>query len=277
MSVVIPTRDRADLLALCLDRLSAGAQTLDSSRYEVIVTDDGVTDAARELIVERYPWAHRVQGPRRGPSANRNNGVRAARGEWVVFTDDDTLPDRDWLEQLLNAASEVEVVEGCTICRAGIHSPREHSPENDRGGCWWTCNLAIRRDTFDRLGGFDELFVVPHLEDVDLRVRAFAAGVKWRFAPLAIVDHPPRRERFGAARGPWHAAHVVYARIHAEPFTLVTCMRSVVRERSRAILRHPFGIDSVAAAASAAIELAVIVRDWRSWQRPARLLEPHGR
>src|SRR5215213_11648746 len=97
ISVVIPTRDRNETLARCLDRLAPCAQSLSHDQYEVIVTDDSAHAAARELLFDRYPWARWTGGPRRGPAANRNAGMRAARGEWLAFTDDDCLPEPGWL------------------------------------------------------------------------------------------------------------------------------------------------------------------------------------
>lgn len=272
MSVVIPTRRRLESLAACLERLAPGAQTLDAAQYEVIVADDGDTGDTRALLERSFPWATWTAGPRRGPASNRNAGVRASYGEWITFTDDDTLPDRDWLEQLLAASDGVQAVEGRTVCRIGIRSPREHAPINESGGCWWTSNLAIRRDVFDLIGGFDERFIVPHMEDADLRERAFAAKVSWRFAPNAIVDHPPRRERWGADTAPWHCAHMLYAAIHNQPHTLVRNLRAVARGRLRAISRAPFSADGVSAATSAVVELGVMVLYWNDWRAQVRTI-----
>lgn len=270
ISVVIPTRHRLESLGSCLERLAPGQQTLDATHYEVIVADDGHTDDTRTMLQARFPWAHYTAGPRRGPAANRNAGVRASRGEWLAFTDDDTLPDRDWLEQLLAASDGVSAVEGRTVCRVGVRSPREHAPVNELGGRWWTSNLAIRRDAFDSVGGFDERYPVPHMEDADLRVRVFAAKLPWRFAPLAIVDHPPRRERWGAETAPWHAAHMLFSAIHQQPHTLLGNLRAVVRGRLHAIARAPFSADGASAAVSMVVELATMLRYWRQWRREVR-------
>ena len=80
ISVVIPTRDRNESLARCLDRLAPCAQSLAHDQYEVVVADDSAHAAARELIFERYPWVRWTGGPRRGPAANRNAGSRIAAG-----------------------------------------------------------------------------------------------------------------------------------------------------------------------------------------------------
>ena len=88
-SVVITTCNRLEMLAKCLDRLGCGMQSLAANQYEVIVTDDGSQSTAEQLMKGKYPWARWLQGPRKGPAANRNNGARYAEGEWLVFTDDD--------------------------------------------------------------------------------------------------------------------------------------------------------------------------------------------
>jgi len=100
ISVIVPTRDRPELLRRTLDRLAPGTQTLDSARYEVIVTDDAKPPLAAGLIAQSHPWARVVEGPARGPAANRNAGARAATGDWIAFTDDDTEPHADWLATL---------------------------------------------------------------------------------------------------------------------------------------------------------------------------------
>ncbi len=272
VSVVIPTRHRLESLASCLRQLAPGTQTLDAAQYEVIVADDGDTGETRALLERSFQWARYTTGPRRGPASNRNAGVRAARGEWIAFTDDDTLPDRDWLERLLAASDGVQAVEGRTVCRIGVRSPREHAPVNEAGGRWWTSNLAMRRDAFDDIGGFDERFTVPHMEDADLRERAIAAGIPWRFAPLAIVDHPPRRERWGADRAPWHRAHMLYATIHGRPNSLARYVLSLTRGRLRAIARAPFSADGASAVASAAVEIGVVFLSWNRWRREVRAI-----
>jgi GT2 family glycosyltransferase len=271
-SVVIPTRRRLESLSACLERLAPGAQTLDATQYEVVIADDGDTADTRSLLKRSFPWAKWTAGPRRGPASNRNAGVRASDGEWIAFTDDDTLPDRNWLEQLLAASDGVQAVEGRTVCRIGVRSPREHAPINEAGGNWWTSNLAIHRDAFDAIGGFDERFTIPHMEDADLRERAFAAKIPWRFAPNAIVDHPPRRERWGTDTAPWHVAHMLYAAIHNQPHTLTRNLRAVAHGRLRAIGRAPFSVDGVSATASAAVEMSMIVLRWNNWRRRVRTI-----
>src|SRR5450631_1375697 len=101
-SVVIPTCGRNTMLVRCLESLRPGEQTVDPSSYEVIVTDDAREGTSEAMIREQFPWAQWVQGPSRGPAANRNNGARYARGEWLCLTDDDCVASKEWLAAFLD-------------------------------------------------------------------------------------------------------------------------------------------------------------------------------
>lgn len=198
VSVVIPTRHRNGLLADCLRCLAQGVQSLLADQYEIIVTDDGTASTARAMIDEQFPFVRWLEGPKRGPAANRNSGARAASGDYIVFTDDDCLPAANWLLAFISAIdSDIEVYEGRTTCAAGVHSPLQEAPENLTGGQLWSCNFMIRRSAFQQIGGFDESFPAAWCEDVDFSRRAKEAGLRRRFIGEAVVDHPPRR-RAGA-------------------------------------------------------------------------------
>ena len=194
-SVVIPTCRRPEALASCLACIAPGEQReIDAADYEVIVTDAAERETVEALLRERFPWALWSPAPRHGPGPNRNAGARLARGEWLVFVDDDCLPAPEWLARIAahTAQRGVDVVEGA------IHSPSlpDHplwtAPVNTAGNAGWTANLSVRRVIFEQLGGFD-----PDLpetaEDMEFHVRSKRAGARWVFAPDAIVVHPPRR------------------------------------------------------------------------------------
>jgi GT2 family glycosyltransferase len=194
-SVVIPTFQRPDLLSACLEGLKPGFQTMDSQSYEVIVTDDGQSILAEAMITEQYPWVRWVPGPQRGAAANRNNGIQAAKGQWLVFTDDDCLPDRGWLaafQKALNQNPEACVLEGKTYAEREQQSMAESAPINDAGGNLWSCNMAICRKAIETVQGFDERFPYAMLEDIDLRIRLTEAGYTLQFVPEATVCHPWR-------------------------------------------------------------------------------------
>lgn len=256
-SVVIPTYHRNSSLKHCLDRLEPGVQTLPADQYEVIITDDGIQSTAEMLIWEEYPWAKWVAGPHKGPAANRNNGAKHAQGDWLVFTDDDCLPSLEWLqayEQAIVTNTNL-VYEGKTTCNAGISSPMEQAPVNLHGGYLWSCNLAIKRDLFQVLCGFDENFPYPHMEDVDFRDRLSALQYSYLFVSHAIVDHPPRRIAFGVKLAKLHESDFYYYKKNQIVITTSKFFIGLLKTRTRNIFVNPLSIDTLKAVLSLAIEL----------------------
>jgi GT2 family glycosyltransferase len=191
-SIVVPTCNRNEMLNRCLVQLQPAIQGFDENQYEIIITDDG--DAARSLVHDfrRTRW---TSGPKRGPAANRNNGAGAALGQWIIFIDDDCVPDPD----LLNAyAAAILSHPGAKVFEGRIYAERakermdEDAPINETGGYLWSCNFMIEKALFGSLGGFNEEFPHAAMEDVELadRVRRVSEVV---FVPTASVMHPWRR------------------------------------------------------------------------------------
>lgn len=223
-SVIIPTYHRNDLLAKCLDCLAPNVQTLPVEQYEVIVTDDGSQTTAEEMICDRYPWAKWVAGSCQGPAANRNNGARYAKGEWLVFTDDDCLPDPQWLEAYGKAVvtePSCLVFEGRTYVDRPRRTLAEISPANESGGYLWSCNFAIQRQLFESISGFDERFPYAAMEDVDLRRRLTKAGYKFSFIKTASVCHPWRYKGGWKKLKQHQESTLIYLSIHPEEFVQI--------------------------------------------------------
>jgi GT2 family glycosyltransferase len=281
ISVIIPTRDRNEALARCLDRLAPCGQSLSHDQYEVVVADDSAHAAARELIIDRYPWARWTGGPRRGPAANRNAGARVARGEWLAFTDDDCLPSHEWLysfaDQFNPNADALDVLEGRTTCRAGLDSPRRTAPVNLDGGKLWSCNFAIRREHFVQVGGFDERYLYPHMEDADLQVRLQKSGFMIRFVPEAEVDHPPRPLPWGATLARVHEWSVLHMTLHGPRHGLPWYLQNQIRARLSRIVREQKSVDTVSALVSLPVELGTIALHWREWHARAQMLAGRSR
>lgn len=280
-SVIVPTFDRHETLARCLDRLAPSVQEMAADEYEVIVSDDARSDRTRDFLRQRYPWVRWIPGPARGPAANRNHGASMARGAWLAFTDDDTIPSAQWLGAFARAARggaegsaqapAAEALEGRTTCAAGFGTPMHYAPVNETGGWFWSCNIAVRADRFRALGGFDEGFTVAHMEDQDLRVRLQAAGVAIRWVPDAVVDHPPRRQPSGRTLGMLRAAEVRYLVKHGAPRPLRWRMlRGIASLRVGIIRSLPLSADSLLAFASLASELWTVQSHLSAWEREAR-------
>lgn len=269
LSVVIPTCHRNDLLAKCLDCLAPGVQTLPADQYEVIVTDDGSRSTADQMVSEQYPWAKWVAGPCKGPAANRNNGAKYADGEFVAFTDDDCLPGPNWLKAFLSAStSEVDVYEGRTTCEEGIPSPLYEAPVNLTGGNLWSCNMMIRRATFQGLGGFDEKFPFPAMEDADLCIRIRAAKYHVIFVPDATVDHPPRQSRWGSHYAKLLESHAYlwYKTGNRRSFRQGAAV-NILKARLRRITQFPFTSASLPALVWWMVEVIYVMRHIRGWEK----------
>lgn len=210
VSVVVPTYRRPALLERCLQALLA--QTLAPRCYEILVVDDGHDEATRELV---QSYAARALHPRiryqrpsagRGPAVARNCGWRAACAAVVAFTDDDTQPDAEWLQQglatLLLHRDWVAAAGQVRVPRApgGGDRPTDHELMT-RGletAEFVTANAFVWRETLQKVDGFDERFLRAWREDSDLHFRLLQVGAVGR-APQALVWHPVRPERWGVS------------------------------------------------------------------------------
>ena len=193
-TVIIPTYYRNDLLAKCLDHIAPGIQVLPEDQYEVIVSDDGQETNAEEMVREHYSWARWTKGPGRGPAANRNNGAKHAKGKWLVFTDDDCIPDPGWLAAYKVAIQKepgTKVFEGRIYADRPRQSLAETAPIVEKGGVLWTSNMCIYKNLFENMAGFDERFRYA-FEDVDFAYRVKKTGYHFTFCWEAGVCHPWR-------------------------------------------------------------------------------------
>jgi GT2 family glycosyltransferase len=196
VSVVIPVFRRTAWLSKCL----AGLQRQDfTGIFETVVVDDGSPnqDQIAEVVEHARSCGLQIIFKRQtnaGPAAARNHAIKLSSGEIVCFLDDDSVPDRKWLLEMVSAFGArpaVAVVNGRT---------RSYDRENPLplllessvypGKNWATCNIAYRRGVLESLGGFDENFPEPSWEDNDLGLRAQWAGYLHMYHEHAVVYHP---------------------------------------------------------------------------------------
>ncbi len=198
VSVVVATHNRALRLAQLLAGLRR--QTLALERFEVIVVDDGSSDATQNVLTrEARRGELRLCIPpavvHAGPAAARNRGWQLARAPVVAFTDDDCVPTPAWLATLLRAArsNPNAIVRGRTLPNpAEAHSLSSFSKTvniNAASPHFETSNVAYPRRLLERIGGFDESFTTAVGEDSDLGCRAVDAGGSPAFEPDALVHH----------------------------------------------------------------------------------------
>ena len=194
LSVIIPTYKRRETLSLCLMQLAPEVQKVAPDLFEVIVTDDAFSDT-NEPLKENYPWLQHIAGPQKGPASNRNNGAKSARGDWLIFLDDDCLPQPTFLSSYIEAINKnpsYQVFEGSTLAERPRRRLDEEAPINERGGYLWSCNFMIKRQLFNEMGGFCELYPYACMEDVDFREQLKERKIGFLFVPKASVIHPWR-------------------------------------------------------------------------------------
>jgi glycosyltransferase involved in cell wall biosynthesis len=204
VSVVVPTRNRPQLLERCLDALLA--QTYDPEAFEIIVVDDAACAATEAQVAARaagLPSVRYLPAPdTNGPAAARNRGWAAAQGEIIAFTDDDCVPAPGWLR-----AGTAAFVNGTVGVMGRTRVPLPLRPTDNEWnqklleqGNFVTANCFYRRQALAAVGGFDERFKLAWREDSDLLFRlqeVFNGSHHFARVPEALVNHPPRPASWG--------------------------------------------------------------------------------
>lgn len=227
VSVVIPTKDRPQ------DLLDAVSSILDADALpaEIVVADQSTGERARLPAADGVDVVHLALRSV-GVSRARNAAIAAVRHDVLVFTDDDVLVERDWLtrlvEPLLAAPPRTATTGGVLPATTDGHVPsltQRTEPQvfSGRPFCdpLFSNNMALRRQAFDDVGGFDERFGAgapfSNAEDNDLGYRLLEAGYEIVFVPDAILYHRGvRRGRalarldysYGRGQGAFYAKHM---------------------------------------------------------------------
>lgn len=185
------------------------------SRYacEVLVVDNGSTDGTRAWLRERYPEIRLLALEcNKGFGGGNNRGAQAACGKWLVFLNNDVRVEPNFLDPLLKhfespdvfaVGARLEALEGFR-CETGLTRgmfryglfTMEHNRDTydiavsslyPSGSA-----MAVDREKFLTLGGFDELFAPFYWEDTDLGYRAWKRGWRVLFEPRSIAYHTHR-------------------------------------------------------------------------------------
>jgi glycosyltransferase involved in cell wall biosynthesis len=228
LSVVIPTYNRCDSLRVTLNALAAQEPVPDG--VEVLVVSDGSSDGTdawlREwAVAEHWLEARPLFQANAGPARARNHGVREARGEVIIFTDDDVEPLPGYLlEHAARHRADEKLVLIGPMSRDPHRRPREpvwiaweHAMlqkqyDSWQQGVWaeddcgphnfYTGNASVRRAHVMQVGGFDEGFT--RQEDVELAMRMErVCGVHFRFDAKLAALHRPLRTFEGWLRVPY--------------------------------------------------------------------------
>jgi len=199
LTVQLCTHNRAHLLGRVLEALFA--QDYDPSRYEIVLVNDGSTDETRDLIERLRPQApcrfEVIHQQNAGLAKGRNAGIARARGEIILFIDDDILATPVLVREHL--AMHVEhpraIVRGAVLNVETFDElpPPIWTPKNYSGNYFWTSNVSVPMALLGEVGVFNESFSEYGWEDLELGLRLRHAGVPSLFARRAVVyHHKPR-------------------------------------------------------------------------------------
>lgn len=209
-SVVVPTYNRPHRLRAAIESIV----TQSFKDYEVILVDDGSTiSEQREQLKEiedSYKKVKVIRQENSGPAAARNRGWREAKGDVVLFTDDDCLVPSDWVEKLQEGFEPGVAAVGGPFVPAESHfknsifakyhrweaedmyRPIEQSRRQQEPlphGI--TANIAYRRSILEEFDGFDEGFPVAGGEDADLIRRVSEERHSFKYIPSPVSHNDP--------------------------------------------------------------------------------------
>jgi len=205
VSVIVCTRDRSEALARLLERLEH-LVVPDGLRWELIIVDNASTDNTASMLASvQSPLPMRVVQERiPGLSRARNAGIAAARGDLLLFTDDDCLPDARWLATVreeFSRAPSLDVLGGRVELFDQRDRPTTTRTSRERGEISVAfnldgiigCNLSVRRSALAAIGPFDVGLGggtgAGAGEDVDFVYRGLRAGLRVEYSPDALVYH----------------------------------------------------------------------------------------
>jgi GT2 family glycosyltransferase len=238
-SVVITTRGRPDMVRDAVESVLAGELVPD----EIVVVDQSdVPNFELEALTPPSCAVRYIHSSRRGTSAGRNEGVRAARGEVVVLMDDDILAEPGWLRALLaGRPSDPQAIatgrvlaapaegRGRIMLPASLYQLDEPAVFRGPQPVDVVCggNAAIPREALLATGGYDERLGpgtrFPAAEDNDLAHRLLLAGCAVQHVPEAVVLHRAWRSRpelaglrwrYARGQGAMYAKHASLADRH---------------------------------------------------------------
>lgn len=195
-SVIIPTFNRAEKLRRALDALKS--QTCRD--FEVIVCDDGSTDATGEVVSEYagvLPVTYLWEANWGGPARPRNRGVAAAHGEWICFLDADDWWYPEKLVEVLHKTGEADLIyHDCDVytedgrSSVGKRSRQLQAPVfvelMTRGCSLVTSSICVKKELLDKSGGFAEEQELVAIEDYDLWIRIARISESFLYLPRSL-------------------------------------------------------------------------------------------
>lgn len=218
-SIVVCTHNRAALLADCIDSLLN--QTIDKSRFEIIIVDNNSTDNT-EAVAKEFLRNHinikYLQEKTVGYSAPRNLGWKNASGNIIAYIDDDEIAAPDWLgsiEKAFKIEGKPDIVGGIYLIKYDVTPPdwftesmggtnknRKKGILNQRKDCYLAGgNIAFKKKVLEKLNGFSNNFNIKNGflmmgEDTDICIRAKNTGFQLFYDPDIKIYHRMSRNNY---------------------------------------------------------------------------------
>ena len=181
-SIIIPTYNREKILYKCLQALNK--QTYPANKFEIIIINDNSTDNTETMIKDikiKPDLIYRKQ-EHSGPAGTRNTGIKLAKGEFIVFIDDDIIVNPAFLDAHLQEQKHKQkvIVHGPVIYTNNLDNPtKEEMKITDFSRSYFaTGNVSIRKNHLMKSGLFNETFTEYGWEDLELGIRLKKMGLK---------------------------------------------------------------------------------------------------
>ncbi|MEM8779905.1 MAG: glycosyltransferase [Cyanobacteria bacterium P01_G01_bin.49] len=197
ISIVIPVYNGGVAFRRCL----ASLKNTSVIPTEIIVVSDGDTDGSSQ-VAEEFGTKVLCQSSNQGPASARNWGAKTATGDIIFFIDADVTIHPDTIEKVLEVfqtQTEVAALIGSYDDQPGasnflsqyknLFHHYNHQIGSEEASTFWGACGAIRRDIFLKMGGFDENYRRPCIEDIELGYRLKAAGYQIRLCKNIYVKH----------------------------------------------------------------------------------------
>jgi glycosyltransferase involved in cell wall biosynthesis len=225
ISVIIPTFNSGKYLENCVASVAAAAQHYGNA--ELILMDNGSTDGSYEKMQQLFAGQARIfQVPKVRIGALRNRGAQVAQGEFLSFIDSDCLVPADYLHRAMAVFQNMEAdAAGCEYALPEspvwmeetwhyLHWPTEdgYRPHRYSSG-----NFVVRREVFEKIGGFDETLITG--EDAEIGLRLTAAGYRVFRAADLIAYHMGNPKTIGVffRKEIWHGLGMLGS-LKTDPF-----------------------------------------------------------
>ena len=180
VSIVVPTYKRSVLLKRCVEALVS--QDFPENEYEIIIVTDGLDEETNNMMAESaffdfFPNIFCYSLPfKKGPAAARNAGWRIAKGQLILFTDDDCIPSTNWIKNFYNAYKfygqpAIALTGKVIVPLSPQPTDFELNTANLETAEFVTANCACTKSSLELVNGFDEAFTMAWREDSDLHFK----------------------------------------------------------------------------------------------------------